>query len=80
MDTVLLQKFPFILDRNLAKANCTENQVCTSCDTAVLGPPFYTIYSKIFHLLSNLLTEKLFAELCLSFFSYFVSEEFDTFL
>ena len=36
MDTALSQKFPFILDRNLAKANCTGNQVCTSCDTVVL--------------------------------------------
>ena len=36
MDTALTQKFPFILDRNLAKANCTENRVCTSCDTVVL--------------------------------------------
>ena len=36
MDTALPQKFPFILDRNLAKANCTENQVCTPCDTVVL--------------------------------------------
>ena len=24
MDTALTQKFPFILDRNLAKANCTK--------------------------------------------------------
>ena len=31
-----IKKFPFILDRNLAKANCTENHVCTSCDTVVL--------------------------------------------
>ena len=37
MDTALPQKFPFILDRNLAKANCTEDQVCTSCDKVVLG-------------------------------------------
>ena len=37
MDTALAQKFPFILDRNLAKANCTENHVCTSCDRVVLG-------------------------------------------
>ena len=37
MDTALPQKFPFILDRNLAKANCTENRVCTFCDTVVLG-------------------------------------------
>ena len=29
--------FPFILDRNLAKANCTGNRVCTSCDTVVLA-------------------------------------------
>ena len=31
MDTALTQKFPCILDMNLAKANCTENDVCTSC-------------------------------------------------
>ena len=37
MDTALPQKFPFILDRDLVKANCTENNVCTSCDTVVLG-------------------------------------------
>ena len=36
MDTALPQKISFILDRNLAKANCTENRVCTSCDTVVL--------------------------------------------
>ena len=36
MDTALPQKFHFILDRNLAKANCTENLVCTSCDIIVL--------------------------------------------
>ena len=36
MDTALPQKFPFILDRNLAKANCTGNHVCTSCDKVVL--------------------------------------------
>ena len=36
MDTAFPPKFFFILDRNLAKANCTENQVCTSCDTVVL--------------------------------------------
>ena len=36
MDTALPKKFPFILDRNLAKANCAENHVCTSCDTVVL--------------------------------------------
>ena len=37
MDTALTQKFPFILDRNLEKANCTGNRVCTTCDTVVLG-------------------------------------------
>ena len=36
MDTALPQKFPFILDRNLAKANCTGNRLPTSCDTVVL--------------------------------------------
>ena len=52
MDAALPQKFPFILDRNLAKANCTENRVCTSCDTVVLGynlflcafPSFHTLH------------------------------------
>ena len=43
MDTALPQKFPFILDRNLAKANCTENRVCTSCDTVVLGVWVYFV-------------------------------------
>ena len=36
MDTALPQKFPFILDSNLEKANCTEDRVCTSCDKVVL--------------------------------------------
>ena len=36
MDTALSQKIPFILDCNLAKANYTENHVCTSCDKVVL--------------------------------------------
>ena len=40
MDTALPKKFSFILDRNLAKANCTENHVYTSCDTVVLGKMF----------------------------------------
>ena len=48
MDTALPQKFPFILDRNLAKANCTENQVCTSCDIVVLGFSKY-INNKFFN-------------------------------
>ena len=37
MNTALTKKITFILDRNLAKANGTENNVCTSCDTVVLG-------------------------------------------
>ena len=37
MDTALPQKLPFILDRNLAKANCTGNLVCTYCDIVVPG-------------------------------------------
>ena len=36
MNTALPQKFPFILDRNLTKANCTRNRVCTSRDIVVL--------------------------------------------
>ena len=36
MDTALPQKIPFILDMNLAKANCTRNRVCTFCDIVVL--------------------------------------------
>ena len=42
MDTALPQKFPFILDRNLAKAHCTEDHVCTSCDTVVLGTSLFS--------------------------------------
>ena len=37
MILLLNLKFSFILDRNLAKANCTGNHVRTSCDTVVLG-------------------------------------------
>ena len=37
MILALYLKFPFILDKNLAKANCTENRVCTFCDTVVLA-------------------------------------------
>ena len=44
MDTALPQKFPFILDRNLAKANSTENRVCPSCDTVGLAPWYAYIY------------------------------------
>ena len=47
MDTALPQKLPFILDRNSAKANCTEDRVCTSCDTVVLGSYIY-IYIYIY--------------------------------
>ena len=43
MDTALPQKIPFILDRNLAKANCTEDRVCTSCDKVVLDIYIYNI-------------------------------------
>ena len=53
MDTALPQKFPFILDRNLSKANCTENRVCTSCDTVVL------VRSIVYHIL-NTYIDKLF--------------------
>ena len=47
MDTALPQKFPFILDQNLAKANCTGNQVCTSCDTVVLGNSDFPLLTEI---------------------------------
>ena len=36
MDTAFTQKVPFILDRNLAKAKCTGNHVCTSYDRVVI--------------------------------------------
>ena len=36
MDTALPQKCSFVLGKNLAKANCTGNRVCTSCDIVVL--------------------------------------------
>ena len=45
MDTALPQKFPFILDRNLAKANCTGNHVCSSCDTVVLDKAVSYLHS-----------------------------------
>ena len=47
MDTAFTQKFPFILDRNLTKANCTGNHVCTSCDTVVLVTALYNILSAL---------------------------------
>ena len=37
LDTTDLISLTFILDRNLGKTNCTENQVCTSCDIVVLA-------------------------------------------
>ena len=55
MDTALTQKFPFILDRNLAKANCTGNRVCTSCDTVVLD---ITIYQSCLEILTKLVAKK----------------------
>ena len=36
-DTGTILKIYIILDNNLAKANCIENQVCTSCDIVVVG-------------------------------------------
>ena len=45
MDTALPQKCPLILDRNLPKANCTGNRVCTSCDTVVLASTIKCSYS-----------------------------------
>ena len=51
MDTALPQKFSFILDRNLAKANCTGNRVCTSCDIVVLGLVKFLSVSCILELL-----------------------------
>ena len=47
MDTALPQKFPFILDRNLVKANCTGNWVCTSCDTVVLGKRQFQLFLQV---------------------------------
>ena len=47
MDTALPQKVPFILDRNLAKANCTENHVCTSCDIVVLVKYLFGVNIKV---------------------------------
>ena len=52
MDTELLQKFPFILDRNLAKANCTGNRVCTPCDIGVL-----VLHSNLSNLFEDLVFE-----------------------
>ena len=49
MDIALPQKFLFILDRNLAKANCTGNRVCTSCDIVVLGTCLFSLMYNIGH-------------------------------
>ena len=37
MDTAHPQNFSFILDRNLVKASCTGNQICTPCDMVLRG-------------------------------------------
>ena len=39
-----LKNFIFILDRNLAKANCTENHVCTSCDKVIIALRICTFF------------------------------------
>ena len=49
MDTALPQKFPFILDKNLAKAICTENHVCTSCDIVVLDQRLKNVPYKLYY-------------------------------
>ena len=73
MDTALPQKFPFILDRNLAKANCTGNRVCTSCDTLVLGLYVYFRQYKAINIsipilnVSNILSCELAWNLCFLF-------------
>ena len=54
MDTALPQKFHFNLDRNLAKANCTENRVCTSCDKVVLGYDICIFFVRMRNLLLTL--------------------------
>ena len=53
MDTALPHKFPFILYRNLAKANCTGNHVCTSCDAVAKTHQFSLEETTV----SNFLTE-----------------------
>ena len=57
MDTSLQQKFPFILDRNLAKANCPENQVCTSCDAVDVDTNklIYILYYSFIFITKNFL-------------------------
>ena len=46
MDTALPQKIPFIIDRTLAKANCTENHVCTSYLILYPSPTLMYLYTK----------------------------------
>ena len=46
-DTALPQKSPLISDRNLAKANCTENRIFTSCDTVVLDQNIILKYNRL---------------------------------
>ena len=54
MDTALPQKFPFILDRNLAKAIWTGNQVCTTCDIVIVVT--YICHNKMCTHIFNTLT------------------------
>ena len=53
MDTALPQKLSFILDRNFAKANCTGNRVCTSCDIVLLVSPLKTDFPLNSHTIVN---------------------------
>ena len=46
-DTGTVLKISFILDRNLAKANCTEDHVCTSCDKVVLVSDIYLYVNRL---------------------------------
>ena len=55
MDTALPQKFLFILDSNLAKANCTGNRVCMSCDTVVIDALLKN--RQFFHLFIHFIAE-----------------------
>ena len=48
---MISSEIPFILDRNLAKANCTGNRVCTSSNIVVLDNRLNSFYRE--HLLAN---------------------------
>ena len=69
MILALYYKFLFILDRNLAKANCTENRVCMSCNTVVLDPNIKRLASSALHCSTAACLDEVLSTVKATFFS-----------